>query len=156
MNTQVPDTGTIPGRAPRPRRHKVTFGLIAGGAMILIIAVVFGTTRHAAAAPVTVHGSMTVTESCLSANSDYPDVSTGAQVIITDASGKVLAQGALGGEKTVSQPLGDECDYPFTVQVPSGQARYGITIGHNRGTVWFTPAEMRRGPGLSLDAAPAF
>jgi hypothetical protein len=34
--------------------------------------------------------------------------------------------------------------------VPGGEARYGITIGHNLGTVWFTPAQMAKGPGVSL------
>ena len=28
--------------------------------------------------------------------------------------------------------------------------RYGIEVGHHRGTAWFTQAEMRKGPVLSL------
>ncbi len=35
-------------------------------------------------------------------------------------------------------------------QHPGGEARYGIQAGQNRGTVWFSEMQMRKGPGLSL------
>ena len=39
----------------------------------------------------------------------------------------------------------------FTVSdLPAGQQRYGISIGQNRGTIWFSEKQMRSGPGLSL------
>jgi hypothetical protein len=36
--------------------------------------------------------------------------------------------------------------FAFTATVPSGEQRYGIELGHDQGTVWFTQAEMRKGP----------
>jgi hypothetical protein len=38
----------------------------------------------------------------------------------------------------------------FTVTVPAGLARYGVTIGSGHGTTWFTAAQMSHGPAVSL------
>jgi len=45
--------------------------------------------------------------------------------------------------------FGAETWYTFTVTVPAGESRYGIEVSH-RGTIWFTPQQMQKGPGLSL------
>lgn len=102
--------------------------------------------------PLTVHGSMTIDESCDSAVSDYPDISDGAQVVITDPSGKVVATSALRQGKALSPGGFPLCNYPFTAAVAAGQPRYGITIGQGRGTVWFAAARMTREPELVLSA----
>lgn len=131
------------------RKTKVTLaGLVAGiAAAAAVLAVV---ALGASGPPLKVHGDMEVLESCLSAGTDYPDIASGAQVVITDASGNVLAVTALGSMKDITTALNGVCDYPFTVTVPPGLPRYGVAIGHDRGTVWFTASQMRRGPALSL------
>jgi hypothetical protein len=104
-------------------------------------------------APIRVRGTMQVQENCNSATLDYPDIAAGDQVVITSPSGKVIATTSLGSQDAVA--TGDngagECDYPFTARITEDQPRYGIAIGNNnRGTVWFSRAEMRKGPALSL------
>jgi hypothetical protein len=95
--------------------------------------------------------------------------SAGDQVTVTSASGTVLATGTLSDdnskaaaqlEKTYDSlqlslgSLSGGSDqsmsvYDFTLTVPGGQPRYGLNAGHG-GTVWFTPDEMSKGPGLTL------
>ena len=153
------ETGTVitagsPERISWPRRHKITTAISALGAVAALLATAILLTHQG---QIAVRGDMEVLESCFSASTDYPDIATGSQVVITDASGKVLAVTALGGMKNISMPLsGGACDYPFAVTVPSGQSRYGVTIGHNRGTVWFTPAQMKDGPALELNPPSGF
>jgi hypothetical protein len=82
-----------------------------------------------------------------SAADEYPDITDGGQVTVIDSANHVIGTGTLslaGG----STPA--EAHYTFSVRVPSGEARYGIEIGHNRGTVWTSEKEMRSGPGVSL------
>jgi hypothetical protein len=105
--------------------------------------------------PIAVEGNMQVGEDCLSGSSDYPDIDQGAQVVITTSSGTVIATTALGaGHQAQELPgygaFGDFCNYPFSVKVPGGQAQYGVTVSH-RGTIWFTPQQMAKGPGLTLN-----
>ena len=79
---------------------------------------------------------------------------------VTDASGKVIGTGELQYDSkatnTWAKKMGDlgewgaETFYNWTVTVPAGQDRYGVQIGHDRGTVWFTEKQMQHGPGLSL------
>jgi hypothetical protein len=96
---------------------------------------------------------MQVQEDCTSAANDYPDVVQGTQVVVTNSAGTVIATGQLGaGQQQEFAGLGSfgaTCNYPFTVQVPGGLARYGITISH-RGTIWFSAKQMQSGPGLTL------
>lgn len=151
MDTETAITTGSPPRISWLRRHKAVTGLSAlATAAIAVTAVAIALTHQGQLA---VHGNMEVLESCVSASTDYPDITSGAQVVVTDASGKVLAVTALRSSKDISSLA---CDFPFTVTVPSGQSRYGIVIGHNRGTVWFTSAEMKHGPGLDLTPSPAF
>jgi hypothetical protein len=118
----------------------------------------------------TAHGTDTVMVNPLNGQNvqeAYPDMTAGAQVTVTDSSGKVIGTGTLASDPgatlrsarmlaagipgtSAGTYLGWVAVYSFTVTVPGGQPRYGIEIGHNRGTVWFTPAQMQKGPGLSL------
>jgi hypothetical protein len=96
---------------------------------------------------------MEVQEDCNSAASDYPDIEQGVQVVVTNSSGTVIGTGQLGDGKDQNNPflgnISTACDYSFTVQVPSGMDRYGITISH-RGTIWFSAKQMQGGPSLTL------
>jgi hypothetical protein len=126
--------------------------VITGCALGALALAACGSARISAARPVTVSGQMAVQEDCLQASQDYPDITAGTQVVLTNPSGKVLDASALGGGTDAPGGSGGvgQCNYPFTVRMIPGQPRYGITIGQNRGTVWFTPANMKNGPVLSL------
>jgi len=105
----------------------------------------------------------------------YPDITSGSQVIVTDSSGTVIGTGMLSydkaktfalttgtavilAKKTGASASGiasalsqDVAIYDFSVSgLPGGLVRYGIKVGHNRGTIWFTAAQMKAGPGLTL------
>jgi hypothetical protein len=93
-----------------------------------------------------------------SAADAYPDISDGGQVTVTDSTGKVIGTGTLVstpvptkvaslGGASVAEFFGS---YKFSVTVPGGLQRYGIQIGQNRGTVWFSPSKMQSGPSVSL------
>lgn len=66
--------------------------------------------------------------------SPFDDVKGGAQVVVTDASGKTLGIGTLGSGVTTraADPNGDhpDCEFHFTVSgVPDGQSFYGVKVG---------------------------
>jgi hypothetical protein len=96
---------------------------------------------------------MQVQEDCDSAFGEYPDITQGIQVVVTNSNGTIVATNQLGNSKESDVPglgaYGASCNYPFTVQVPEGLARYGITVLH-RGIFWFTAKQMPAGPGLTL------
>jgi len=79
-------------------------------------------------------------------DSGYDDIRLGAQVTVTDQSGKTIAVSELEqGMYTGS----DMCVFPFKVKVPSGKKFYGVTVSH-RGMIQFTEKQMKDGPGLTL------
>lgn len=110
---------------------------------------------------ITAHGTV---QDCTGA------LSGGDQVTVADPGGKVLGSGSLtednsqqaaSAEKIYDEtqlPLGElgadtsgMTIYDFTVTgLPGGGARYGISAGNGHNAVWFTPAEMKKGPGLTL------
>jgi hypothetical protein len=98
----------------------------------------------------TAHGQEQVCGDLLNGTSpsDYSDISDGSQVTITDSKGGVVATGTLASDPKDSNSL--EAVYNFTVVVPGGLPRYGIQVGRNRGTIWFSESQMRKGPGVSL------
>lgn len=98
----------------------------------------------------TVHG---ILEDCTQ------NVSTGEQVTVTDSSGTVIGTSSVTdtGQGTVTPawmqtfggaPAGTE-KFKFTITVPTGEVRYGINIGDIKPTIWFSQAEMQKGPGLT-------
>jgi hypothetical protein len=87
----------------------------------------------------------------------YTDVTAGTQVIVTDPAGTVIGTGTLAGGpattwSTTNAGLTTSSQvYRFTVTVPGGEKRYGISIGNvSRGRIWFSQQEMQAGPGLGL------
>lgn len=131
-------------------RH--VLGAIAAVLAVLALAACGGraaaTTRPRA---VLALGTISVAAPCGDTDS-YPDVQAGSQVIVRNSAGTVIATASLGsGHADDGENLADNCRFPFDVKVPGGLARYGIEIGH-RGTVWYSPAEMRNGPKLTLGA----
>lgn len=133
-------------------RSKVIVGSAVAVAVIvgvLLVAGVFGQGQ------MTVHGTMQVAGNVLDSSQNYPDISDGTQVLVLDPSGKVIATGKLSFDAKATRifaklgAFGAETVYDFTVTVPTGESRYGIEVSH-RGTIWFTPQQMQKGPGLSL------
>jgi hypothetical protein len=102
-----------------------------------------------------------------SAQTAYPGITPGTQVIVVNSSGKVIGTGSLTYNAAAVQAADKQFAaalpgtpasmystwieaFGFTATVPGGQPRYGIQVSGQPGTVWFTPAEMRKGPVLSL------
>lgn len=80
----------------------------------------------------------TATAGCVGAGG-YSDITPGAEVILTNQSGKILgATGLSAGVAAV-----DLCQYTFTIHnVPDDQAQYAVEVTH-RGKVVKSKAEMQ-------------
>lgn len=149
-----PDARPVILQIRRPNLSRRSL-LIAAVAIVAIGGgLIFGLTSGPGS--ITAHGTEMVCGNLLQGTtpSDYADITDGTQVVVTDPSGKVIGNGALTSAPPVSASAGGltltDYLYNFTVTVPGGEARYGISIGQNRGTVWFTPDQMAKGPGVSL------
>ena len=141
--------------------------------LILAAALTLTTAAGCSSAPpsITAHATLTLYTGPLSGTTvttAYPDITDGSQVTVTSPAGTVLTTGTLAYDKPltdaeaavagVEMGLGASADllqadiavYTFTVTVPGGQSRYGISVGQNRGTIWETAAQMEAGPGLTL------
>jgi hypothetical protein len=137
-------------RKPRQRRTVILVAVGVGGVIVTLISLL--------AAGVFSQGSMTVhgTEQVLVNSFDgmdistaFPDITAGSEVTVVDPSGKVIGSSYLVASDPTSWGPQDAV-YSFTVTVPDGESRYGIEIGHNRGTAWFSARQMRAGPALSV------
>ena len=156
-----PPAGAEPPRpepTPSPPRGHRKLWLLVGAAVIVvaIAAVLAITLLSGSSSSITAHGTMDVVDFFGGCQTAFSDISDGTQVVVTDSSGQVIATGNLSYNASVSNTLsppspvsGTQCVYNFTVTVPNGLPRYGITISH-RGTIYFSAAQMSQGPGLSL------
>ena len=76
----------------------------------------------------------------------FSDIHVGAQVVVTDAAGAVIAVTELG-EGVV---LDKECFFGFrAVAVPLGRGFYGVEVTH-RGRVQFSESDAREELGVGL------
>ena len=134
----------------RSRRLLIIAGsVLAAAAVAAAVLLRTGTFRHQL---MTVHGTEQVVVSSfdgLSTVSAFPDITGGAPVTVVSPSGKVIGTGMLSPSDPASWGAQDSV-YAFTVTVPADEPRYGIQIGRNRGTVWFTAQQMKAGPALSV------
>ncbi|MFI6482257.1 hypothetical protein ACIBH1_30295 [Nonomuraea sp. NPDC050663] len=81
-----------------------------------------------------------------STDGGYSDIREGAQVVITDAKETTLAVGQLAmGYYSDS----GKCEFPFSVEVKSGEAFYGIEVSH-RGRLQYSASDMASPLSLSL------
>jgi hypothetical protein len=97
-----------------------------------------------------------------SSDSGFEDIREGAQVKVTDESGKIVGLGrlkpgeqALGGRQmtwqdwVVYNPA--ICEYRFQIEVESIADFYSVTIGNGaRGALTYTQEELEQGLSLSL------
>jgi hypothetical protein len=82
----------------------------------------------------------------------YSDISSGAQVTVTDEGGKIVALGNLdpGHTAEVVGTFASTCVFGFTVRsVPEGVAFYSIEIAH-RGALRYTRSDLATPLALSL------
>lgn len=143
----------------RPRCSRRALLTTAAAAVVAVGIAITLVLTLGGAGNITARGSVEVddfTGQCLS-DPGFSDITEGIQVVVTDSGGSVVGTSQLGYDTQASalqsslQPGLSVCIYTFKVTVPGRLARYGITVSH-RGTVWFTPAQMAEGPGLSVSS----
>jgi hypothetical protein len=107
------------------------------------------------AAPVTVSGLLRLFDSESTLNAlltgttkcngvgGFSDVADGADVVISDDSGKTLAIAHLQAGFAVipKSASGSHCDFAFSAEVPSGKGFYGVQVTH-RGVVKIAEAAL--------------
>jgi len=156
---EAPNVDAPPTEEPGKRRTRRAVGIAA--VVVLLLAAVGVTVSILAggSSSITSHGTMEVddfTGDCL-LDSGFSDITDGTQVTVTNADGTVIGTSVLSYNSGGSDPQGtiqpglSTCVYRFTVSVPGGLSRYGISVSH-RGTIWFNPTQMAKGPGLSLSS----
>ncbi len=150
-----------------PRGRKI----LAASSVLALIAIIVIAVIVLSGGPMTVHGTL-LDDSYLTGGSGCGE-NAGSQVLIIDPSGKVLAVTTLREDVKAERKLeaspaakklasesnalsvlsggGAAVDaigfYRFSATIPSGDSNYAIKVGNGR-AVWFTNAEMAKGPGL--------
>jgi hypothetical protein len=135
-----------------PKRPEWLVALLIVGGVVLIVAIGIGAWWLTTQRTITVAGDITVTSradvtstgtGCFTSGG-YADIAAGAQIIIKDAAGKVLATTTLG--PGVGAGI---CTFPFTADVPRGSDFYGVELAR-RGVVTFSAEQMAAGVHLSI------
>ncbi len=138
--------------ARRPRRRKPLLLAGAGFGAVVLAATALLASGVLNPPTMTVHGFDHLwirNPAKVTIQSAYPDIATGSPVTVISPSGAVLGTGVLIAADPGSWGIQDAV-YAFTITVPAGEPRYGIKIGGNGGTAWFSGAQMRAGPDISL------
>lgn len=139
---------------------------VIAGALVLIAATAVTTyllarPPAAAAKPKTIEvaGTFTLTDSIGVLNLDdvhcegmggYKDIHDGASVVVTDASGRTVAVGALKNGTLVGEGMTRTCMFFFNVSsVPAGLSFYGVEVSH-RGSIKKAEADLTAMLALTL------
>jgi hypothetical protein len=92
----------------------------------------------------------------------FPDIGDGTPVIVHDNRGRRIGSGKLAFNDAATQSDVGKFNadpenggnfvavFNFMVTVPAGLPRYGIAVGSGHGVAWFSAAQMRSGPVLTL------
>jgi len=105
----------------------------------------------------TAKGSVAVTDGAVRSNpgtpcrliGDFGDIRAGAEVVVSDGSGKTVALSKLATDDGTTGSA-NECIHHFSVpDVPGGLGIYGIDIA-KRGRVQYTEAQIRAGVSLAI------
>ena len=162
MNDLDADGGIGPQAADgpttnRPRRRRLLIACLSALTLVVVgvIAVAVYLHSNKGTATFTVTGTMTISGlsgtgiqtgiagSC-KGTGGYSDLAPGAEVVISDSTGRTLAIGQVGSTKS-SKSDDLHCTLPFEVeQVPLGKGFYGVQVGH-RNAVQFTEAQLKAG-----------
>lgn len=135
----------------KPRRSRLWL-LVAIGACVLAVAGV-GAVFLLRDGTITVSGTLElrkeggfhqVGSQCVG-DGGYSDIAPGAQVVVTDDTGKTVGVGSLGAGSWI----GSHCEWPFEVEVPDGSAFYGVEVSH-RGRVQYPADELAEPITLTL------
>lgn len=146
----APPTAPEPQAKPRPRRLWL---FVAIGACVLVAAGV-GAVLVLRGDTITVSGTLELRNpdgfhqvggSHCVGDGGYSDIAPGAQVVITDDTGKTVGVGSLGAGSWI----GAHCEWPFEVEVPGGSAFYGVEVSH-RGRVQYPADRLNEPVTLSL------
>ncbi len=144
---------------PRKRRKRWPWGVavaavlaIASGVAVVGLYVAPQLTE-VLAQTITVRGTVTLIDDKMSfrngncvGRGGYDDIYAGAQVVVSDASGKTVGLGELEG----GTPSNGNCVFSFAVKdVPRGIDFYGVTVGNRKG-MRFTEADVAQPLALSL------
>jgi hypothetical protein len=125
----------------------IVAGIVA--AVVLAVVAVVALTAGSSA-PIAAHGTVATTTGLLSGDTPeeaFPDIATGGQVVVVNSAGTVIGTGTLGQAEVANA---GEVDYRWSVRVPAGLPRYGVRIGRDRGTVYYSAAQMASGPALCV------
>ena len=174
-----PASGTVPPaaclvtqpaarRSPRSGNSHWVRNVFAVIGALAVAGVIISFLSGSTAPPVTSHGTVTLYSGLLSGlnvQDSYPDITSGSQVTVTDSAGKVIGTGTLSYSSAQTSALvllsalaaklpsydftQDVAVYTFTVTVPGGLPRYGLTVGRNRGIIYESASQMKD-PGLTL------
>lgn len=128
------------------------FATLSAAMAVLTPILMFGADAHA---QFTACGFVQITTPALSGQTPqqaFPDVAAGDQVSVVDSRGTVVGSGILTQGMSSAGLVNSEF-LNFTLSVPVNLARYGIRVGSDRGTAWFTQQQMRAGPELEMDGA---
>lgn len=71
----------------------------------------------------------------------YDDINEGAQVVVKDETGAIIATSSLSGGTPVTANLGGYCQFTFQVTVPADRDFYSFEVSH-RGELTYSNAEM--------------
>jgi hypothetical protein len=143
----------LPSAPVAPKRPEWLVALVIVGTVALILAVGGGAWWWTTQRSITVDGDITVNSradvtstgtGCFTGGG-YADIKSGAQVVIKDDSGKVIATTTLGP----GDAIGAGCTFPFSVDVPRGSDFYGVELGR-RGSVQYTADQLADGIHLTI------
>lgn len=169
----VPQTPSAPeGPPPKLTRTGIIIAATAGVAVLLIAAAAISAALlippsegKASSTPATQSKTFTTTGTLLLAASTsvlnlddvncegmggYSDIRSGAQLVITDQSGTIVATASLATGKLIGSGYTRQCQFSFTAKdVPKGHSFYGVQLGR-RGSMQYSEAQLSSGPSLQL------
>jgi hypothetical protein len=134
--------------ARMPLRNKVFIAaVVAAAAVLVLVFAPFGTDNFNVYGSLQLNGSDGISHSgtVCQGTDGYDDIQVGAEVVVSDDSGKTLAIGDL-----TTSTYDGSCSFTFAVKgVPTGKKFYGVEVTH-RGDVQFTEQQLKAGPTLTL------
>jgi hypothetical protein len=140
---------------PPPRRPWWLIPGIIGASIAAVAVLVAAGLLFLNSRTIDVAGDITVTDAggilpyagTCKTSGGFADIAAGAQVVIKDSTGKVVATTTLAGG--TGPTAGGTCTFGFHTSVPSGSDFYGVELGR-RGVVQFTADQLADGVHLTL------
>ncbi len=144
---------TLDPTPAKPHRPEWQIALAIVAAIALVATIGVGIWWWTTQRTIAVDGDITVTSSrstqsvggACTTSGGFTDIAAGAQVVIKDGTGKVVATTTLGPGTGV----GGACTFPFKVAVPQGSDFYGVELGR-RGVVQYGADQLAAGVHLTL------